>query len=346
MHQELVTIEKANAMAVFTRPKGMDPFLEKIRDEIDNFVPDLSTPIGRKAIASISHNVARSKTYLDGVGKDLVAELKLKPKLIDAERKRVREILDKWKDEVRKPLTDWETAESERVRNHNRNVDFVDRLQTSYVDGMESHLIQGLLDKLSAISVDDTWEEFKEEGQTAYAHAQTFLNNKLTNRLVYEKEQEELAKLRKEKEMREAKDREERIAKAAADNERIEAEKKAVRAKEMSELREKELQLSYESAQREKKEVEVRAERNRIEALERAEKEKQEAIENERQRIEAEEKRKAGLEQQKQADLEHRKAVNNEVLALMVKHDIEEPVAVKIITLAAQGKLGQLVVRY
>jgi len=105
------------------------PFLAQIRAEIDAFVPDVSTKKGRDAIASMAYKVAKSKTALDGLGKELVAELKQIPALIDAERKRMRDTLDAWRDEVRKPVDDWEAeqaaieakrladeAEAERVR--------------------------------------------------------------------------------------------------------------------------------------------------------------------------------------------------------------------------------------
>jgi hypothetical protein len=39
----------------------------------------------------MAHKVARSKTYIDNAGKDLVAELKALPKQIDESRRIVRE---------------------------------------------------------------------------------------------------------------------------------------------------------------------------------------------------------------------------------------------------------------
>src|SRR5690606_34102970 len=110
LDRELVTIEPKNALAVFTEEKAIDPILARVRKEIDAFIPDITTASGRKAVASMAFKVAKSKTYLDGVGKKLVDEYKEIPKKIDATRKRVRDTLDEWKDEVRKPLTDWEDA--------------------------------------------------------------------------------------------------------------------------------------------------------------------------------------------------------------------------------------------
>lgn len=67
---------KETALQVYSSANGLDPFLQKIREEIDGFVPDVTTRKGREAIASIAYKVARSKTALDNVGKELVAELK------------------------------------------------------------------------------------------------------------------------------------------------------------------------------------------------------------------------------------------------------------------------------
>ena len=112
---DLVVIEKTNALAVFTSQEQLDPLIEAIEKEARSLVPDLSTKKGRDAIASMAHKVARSKTYIDNAGKDLVAELKALPKQIDESRRLVRERLDALKDEVRRPLTEWE-AEQERIK--------------------------------------------------------------------------------------------------------------------------------------------------------------------------------------------------------------------------------------
>ena len=112
---DLVFIDKQNAMAVFTTKEQLDPIIEAIEKEARSLVPDVSTRKGRDAIASMAHKVARSKTYIDNAGKDLVAELKALPKQIDESRRIVRERLDALKDEVRKPLTEWE-AEQERIK--------------------------------------------------------------------------------------------------------------------------------------------------------------------------------------------------------------------------------------
>lgn len=109
--QDLIPIENAQPAALFA-PGGLDPLLSRIAEEARALVPDTSTKKGRDAIASNAHKVARSKTYLEEIGKGYAAEIKELPKRVDAERRRVRDFLQSLQDEVRAPLTAWERAEA------------------------------------------------------------------------------------------------------------------------------------------------------------------------------------------------------------------------------------------
>lgn len=105
---------KANSpMSLFTETGALQPLLEAIREaSLAGYAPDLTTDRGRKAIASAAAKVAKAKVRLDGIGKDLVAELKELPKTIDANRKVARDYLEGLQAELRQPLTDWEAAEA------------------------------------------------------------------------------------------------------------------------------------------------------------------------------------------------------------------------------------------
>lgn len=104
--------------AVVFAPGGVASILKKITDEVRSIKTDISTAGGRAAITSLAHKVARSKTALDEMGKTLVADWKAQSAAVDAERRTIRETLDALKDEVRKPLTDWEDIETARVAAH------------------------------------------------------------------------------------------------------------------------------------------------------------------------------------------------------------------------------------
>lgn len=60
-----------------------DAVLLQIEKQARAIVPDVSTATGRKAIASVAAKVARSKTALDEMGKNLTADLRQKVNAVD-----------------------------------------------------------------------------------------------------------------------------------------------------------------------------------------------------------------------------------------------------------------------
>jgi len=112
---ELIIIEKQDVMAVFTQRDLITPLLAKVEHFAMLEPQDVTTEKGRKEIASIAYRVAQSKTYIEAQGKDLAAELKELPKLVDSNRKYARDFLDDLKDRIRKPLDDWEANQAAMV---------------------------------------------------------------------------------------------------------------------------------------------------------------------------------------------------------------------------------------
>lgn len=95
---------------------GTDPIIKLIKEKVESFErPDISSAKGRAAIVSLAYDVARSKTFIDDMGKKVKEKYQSIIKPIDAERKKVRDELDALKDQVRKPVTDWE-IEQERTK--------------------------------------------------------------------------------------------------------------------------------------------------------------------------------------------------------------------------------------
>jgi colicin import membrane protein len=113
--KQLITIESTHALAIFTEQSRLNEVLTSIKMKIKSIVPDVYSEKGRKEIASMAYSVARTKTYLDSIGKDLVDQYKELPKKIDSGRKFARDALDSLRDEVREPLTLWE-KEQEALR--------------------------------------------------------------------------------------------------------------------------------------------------------------------------------------------------------------------------------------
>ncbi len=327
------------ALAVFSAVNGLEPWLQQIRTEIDGFTPDISSRKGRDAIASMAYKIARSKTALDDVGKKLVADLKEVPKKIDAERKRVRDTLEVWQEEVRRPLNEWQAAEDARVDRHN---DAIDRIKAHAIDldGITAEDLADRVEKLEAIAMGESWEEFDAEAARAKDAALDKLRTALTARQQYDEQQAELARLREEATAREQKDREDQIAREAVAkaqreaDERAQAERNAVakreaEAKAAADRRELELKLAAEQSERaatqaarEKIESEQRAAQQKIDdeqrhqrAMAQAEADRVAAEQRaEQERVNSEARQAEAAERARLAEVARQKAADEEIL--------------------------------
>lgn len=347
---EIAQVPKDNALQVFSVENGLDPYLQKIRAEIDGFVPDVTNRKGREAIASIAYKVARSKTALDNVGKELVAELKELPKKIDAERKRMRDLLDTWQAEVRRPLTEWEEAEAARVERIQAQVS---RLGDTDVTDMPASEIRESIDNLEAHVIDARYEEFEPEAHRVKAASLTALRESLAKREQYEAEQAELARLRAEAATREQQEREERIAREAAERAQREAEAKAQAEREAAAQRERDAQLAAERRELELKLQAEQAEREKLAAQQRADQAERDAAAKAEQAAQAERQRQADEQARadaeakaREADRAHKGAILKAAKEAIMKTGITEDQAVAVVKLIAAGKVPSVSIQY
>jgi len=112
MSTELIVLEDVKIEPFFIGGKGIDSILAEIESKAMEHVPDVSTLKGRNAIKANVTKVTNCKTFLEASGKDLSAKRKLEPKLIDANRKRVKEFLEALQATARLKLTEWETEQA------------------------------------------------------------------------------------------------------------------------------------------------------------------------------------------------------------------------------------------
>ncbi|GKN07491.1 hypothetical protein NUBL17184_17690 [Klebsiella pneumoniae] len=318
---DLVVIEKKNAMAVFTNNDQLDPLIEAIEKEARSLVPDVTTKKGRDAIASMAHKVARSKTYIDNAGKDLVAELKALPKQIDESRRVVRERLDALKDEVRRPLTEWE-AEQERIKAE----EAMNALHAEALAMNED------FDRRLAARIESD-------------HEMALLMNDAFDREQAEKKAEaERQRIAREEEIK-------RLAAAAAARE---VEQRAQREREEAAHREAVLKAQAEQAERDRIAAEQKAEADkkaaveaeRRKAQEEADRIRREAEQREQDRL-AEEKRKADEQARREADVKHRKAVGTEIVkALMANTSLTRDQAIEVLTAVKDGRIPHTDISY
>lgn len=284
-------------------------------------MPDVSTRKGRDAIASMAHKVARSKTYIDNAGKDLVAELKALPKQIDESRRIVRERLDALKDEVRRPLTEWE-AEQERIK----------------------------AEEAAAAKAEEDRKKFESDHEIAL-----LMNDALDREVAEKKAEAERQRIAHEEELkRQAAEQARREAEEKAASDLAAAKKReedAIAAKAQAELLAKQAQ---ERAEQEAKDAAAKAEAEKkaaIEAEQRKAQEEADRIKREAEQKEAarlaEEKRIADEKAAREADVKHRKAVGTDIVnALTANTSISRDQAIEVLKALMDGLVPRTQINY
>ena len=96
--------------------------LAQVREKVSGTVYDMKIRKDREACAADAYKVTRTKTAVEKMGAALSAKYKEVPKQIDAQRRDWNAKMDSLRDEVRKPLTEWEEAEDRRVGQHRANL--------------------------------------------------------------------------------------------------------------------------------------------------------------------------------------------------------------------------------
>lgn len=264
------------------KPGGVSDIIASIRGQVAEFKGDISTPAGRKEIASLAYKIARSKTALDAMGKELTDQFRKQAELIHADRRVITKELDELAQQVRKPLTDWENAEKSRIEGHESALrqlrDFGENI--FHLTSEEARARHSEVEKFAE---GRDWQEFAQRAQEQGSLVYEAIHR--AYRAALQREEEERlaagqaareAEEQRQREEQERQEREARIAAEAAEAARLEAEGKAA----------DELRRQQEEAEAARVAAEVAAHNAAMEVARQAEAERR-RIEEERDRVEA-----------------------------------------------------------
>ncbi len=314
----IVPLENPNPVELF-KPQGLDTIIARIEEEARSLVPDLDTDKGRKEIASVAARVSRSKTYLDGVGKEYVTELKKASKEVDEVRRDMRTRLDALRDEVRKPLTDWEEEQARIEREILARINGFDQFHAENLEDVKNalaHLEQTPIDEsfgkhqgFAAIQKDKICtrlraeihaaeERIREEEERAKREAAERAEREKAAQKARE-EAEEAARLKAE---REAKRKQAEAVKAAKERERRKAEREAqAKLKAERERLQQEQQARIDEQKRKAREAQKRLNDEHQRKLAEQKKAMEAKLEAQRKKIQEEERRKLSEEVERKA---------------------------------------------
>ncbi|RZI91640.1 MAG: hypothetical protein EOP15_00100 [Pseudomonas sp.] len=370
--QQLITVDdisEENAPAIYVLG-GLKPFLEHTRSQVCGEVPDLTTRKGRERIASLAAEVSRSKKAVENPGRDYLRRLKEMPKVVEAELREFVTEMDKLRDEVRRPLNDWQAAEDARVDRHNSAIAHL-KLNAQDLDGITAEDLADRIAKVEGVALGEQWQEFEAEAARAKDDSLKVLRTALAARQQYEAEHAELARLRREAEEHAEQERirlaqevaveaERQRAAQAQQAERDAAAKREQDLKDQAAAQEREaesqrLQLKLQAEQAERQAAQ--AEANRIAAEQRMEQERQAAARRQEEAAEQarqEERRRADAaaaeivrqQEAREADKAHKAKINRAALEAFIAGGMPEACAKQAVTLIAQRKIPNIAISY
>ncbi|MEM8337374.1 coiled-coil domain-containing protein [Morganella morganii] len=273
MANELVVIEPATALDLFTAPDKVQVLLSGIREkalaEQAQLDTDLSKAKNRDAIKSLAYKVTQSKTYIDKAGKAVVDELKELPKKVDASRKQCRDELDALSEEIRQPVTAWEDAEKARAAAE----ELVKQIERDHEEALQMNELHDLRKAEEERKRIEHENEIKRQAaeQARIEAEQKAQRDREAAELKARQEVEAAAK--REREAREAQERAERekqeaIAKAEREKlAAVEAERRKAEEAERARLAEIERQKQEELKRQANKEHQCKFNREALQAL-------------------------------------------------------------------------------
>jgi colicin import membrane protein len=380
---ELAVINIAAIVPVeFFKAGGSDDILTQLEASVraEAAKLDISTDAGRRAIASLAYKVACSKKPLEDLKKGLTEDIRKQKEAVDAEGRRAIERLQSLQDEVRKPLTDWENAEKQRVADHEAAILALRSLSLFEVSPTIGD-IELAMDSASLAGRRD-WQEFAKRAADAQKAVLFELSAMLATARQAEADRIEAERLRKEAEEKAIQEREEAAARKAKEEAERRAEEHAKAAREAAEAEQRRLERERIEAEARAKQAEAQrleaieqakrdaefAEQKRIaaereaarvleaekqaaakreqEAAERAEREREQAIEAERQRVAAKAKADAEETEKRARNRAHQAAVNREVLAALATLNISDELGKLLIGAIAKGAIPHVTINY
>lgn len=248
----VIVVDQGRLQAFFSDGKNLDEVYGRVEKMAKGLVADPTTKEGASQIKGAARQLASVRVKVDNLGKQVVAELKKLPGVIDDNRKAFREKMEALQAEIRRPVTEIEEREDE-----------IDRIKTVHQQliSADSATIRQNIEAVKAIALTaEKWKESLEKATKAVEGEINALETMLKAAEKREAEARELEELRRKQEEAERIIREQRIKEEAEKKARDEAEARAAAEKG---------RLEREKAEAERKAAE--AERAAQEAREREE---------------------------------------------------------------------------
>ena len=238
----VIVVDQERLQAFFSDGKNLDEVYGHVEKMAKGLVADPTTKEGASQIKGAARQLASVRVKVDNLGKQVVAELKKLPGVIDDNRKAFREKMEALQAEIRRPVTEIEEREAE-----------IDRIKTVHQQliSADSATIRQNIEAVKAIALTtEKWKESLEKATKAVEGEINALETMLNSAEKREAEARELEELRKKQEEAERIIRENKLKEEAAMKAKEEAEAKAAAEKARMEREKEEAERRAAEAER------------------------------------------------------------------------------------------------
>lgn len=358
--KSLIKIDEISPLEVFVSGK-YQVILDSIKEKsvIEN--PDINTGSGRQIIRSVAAKVAASKSLLEKVGKNLAdhkrKEIADELERINSARSAIKIFLSDLKNNIRRPLTDWENEKKEAETKEELKAEILrlhgEALEDNRVFDDKKQLVidkKKLEDeKIRLVAEEKARENLQKKEDQKVINANARTRDAEIEKGIAEKEKREAEEEKKLAFKKVGQARQRNLSAIGIDldvdtlSNMSDAEWSCFFDGKNSEYKTEQNRIFTETLKRERKEVEQKA--------------KAAADQKESDRL-AKEKADCEERERKAADTEHRKKINNEaldsLLTILQKDDylsdkpqtIFEEIGKSIIIAIIQGKIRNVTINY
>ncbi len=311
--------------------KPFETQLAEYKKQYENIIYDFSDVKQIDSAKKDKKAVNKVISSLDGIHKEVKAETLAKGRLIDGERKRIKDSLIEIKDKITAQEDEYTNIAIKLAAGLQAKIDEINECAEFGVDIVDLDTVRKILKKASDITVDDSFGSREADGHMAKAKTVELLQGKL---LVMEKQEIEAleAKAKAEKEQLE---REEQIRKDASAKAELEKEQAAKKAKE-------DAKLAKEVAEQDKKDA-IKAEQVKSKKAELA---KEQAAKDLAASKKAEDDKIAADKLKKQNNQKHRSTVHSAIKEQLMLNNFTEGTATDIVKLLMTGLDGKVTINY
>lgn len=338
---------RENPRVVFTDPAAFDSFFAAVTEMADAVPADITIEANRREVVSMAAKITSTKTAIDKARLALTQHHRDEvARINDAGKVMISRLAD-LAERVRRPVTEWEQAEKDRLKRHHDTMARIAALGTLDHDET-SPQIASRIDILRGMDLSPSvMDEFAEPAAQARNAVLALLEAAHARAAKAEAERAELDRLRREAAERAERERQEAEARAAEECARREEEERIRREAEIARAAEERARQEAEARVRAAEEAKRKAEE---EAIRREEAARQaalaEAAARERQREEEERQRRLE-EGRRAADIEHRrKTIDEATAAIAAVAGISAAKAQKIVSAIAAGDVPNVAIRF